>query len=126
MNRSQEVLRLRAEGLYFREIADRIGVSIGRVSQIYRSAVRRVVNGPDWHDGLGTRLVNISKLLNIRSRSDLESAYNDGRLNPRVTRGYSWGSHVAVAKWLGLPEPKKPGVKKRAPKLCPHCGGELK
>ena len=127
--------QLRKQGLKFKEIGKRMGISLSRAQQLYRSAEWRLNREPHWMDGLSVRAANCLNNCNINSREEALEAYQSGRLRvgkrgPRNygkcgPRNYGWKSHKEVAKWLGLPEPQKPAPRVYLAKTCPHCGGKL-
>lgn len=101
---------LRKQGLKFKEIGKRMGVSAVRANELYRSAEWRLNREPHWMDGLGVRVANCLNNCNINSREEALEAYQSGKLHvgKRGPRNYGWKSHKEVARWLGLPEPQKP------------------
>ena len=54
--RDQEIVRLRAEGLFIHEVADRVGVSRTRVTQVLREQKREDLKGRDPSDARLTKL----------------------------------------------------------------------
>lgn len=125
--------KLRESGLTFAEIGRIINVSKSRASQIFAKHKRRLMRQeernkypPAWDDDLSVRLANIMNNMNITSRAQAIEAFKNGTLRPYTNsqgpgiRNYGWGSHVALAEWLGLPKPIK------GERHCPHCGGIIK
>ncbi len=123
------VIKLREEKtLTFKAIAESLGCSPCRASQIYRTA-KRVQK---WHEqkadgdpyyGLSTRAANCCNNAGLMNRAQIVAAISSGRLHPSNIAGcgnYGWGTHIEVHKWLGLPEPQR-----TRPRMCPHCGGRL-
>ena len=119
--------QLRKQGLKFKEVGKRMGISSGRAQQLYHNAEWRLNLAPHWMDGLSVRAANCLNYYNINSREEALEAYQSGRLRvgQRGPRNYGWKSHKEVAKWLGLPEPQKPAPRVYLAKTCPHCGGKL-
>lgn len=123
--RSDLAYQLRKQGLSFREIGERMGISSVRARQLYLAAKCKLTREPHWTDGLSVQSANCLNNCNINSREEAMEAYQSGKLrvgNGRP-RNYGWKTHKEVAKWLGLPEPQKPSVRVRLAKTCPPCGG---
>lgn len=119
--------QLRKQGLKFKDVGQRLNVCAQQARQLYESAEHRLNRDPHWTDGLSTRPKNILINMGFESRKQVLEAYNLGRMRPckRGPRNYGWKSHKEVAKWLGLPEPMKPGIIARMAETCPHCGRNL-
>ncbi len=118
---------LRKEGMKFKEIGERMCISVNRARQLYSFAEYLLNREPHWDDGLSVRAANCMNNLNIHSREDALKAYQSGilRVGKRSPRNYGWKSHKEVAKFLGLPEPTKKPYKIYHPKFCPHCGHKV-
>ncbi len=112
--RHYTVFRLVEDGAGFTAIAKQMGISCSRVRQIYFISKRKLSRADHWTDGLSTRSVNCFRKWAIESRDDALKAFRSGRLRPdnKGPRNYGWLTHKEVAKWLGLPEPKKPNKPK--------------
>ena len=76
-----------------------------------------------WSKGLSWRVFELLYWGGFCSREMILEAYLSGKIYPGqkgesgYPRNYGWVSHKEVAKWLGLPEPKKPNQR-----TCRHCG----
>jgi hypothetical protein len=120
-----QVEQLRAEGKTLSEIAAIMGVSKSRIRDHIKAGEwqREYEKSNDWlvRSGFSVRLCNSLCNAGINSREQLLRAVKAGRLNPRPggTRNYGYKSHTEVLKWLGLPDPGKPGSRVEP---CPHCG----
>ena len=123
--RMQLVLDLREgkERKTYKQIAEHLGVSIGRAQEIYRkAAIYRRHNAykskRDSDQYLPPRALNGLNNLGIATKREALKAFQSGEL--LKLRNFGRKSYEEVAKWLGIELP----AKKR--KLCPHCGKEIK
>lgn len=126
-SRYKQIYDLRKRGLTFRKIGEIMELSPGRARQIHEVAEFKLRSHRVFVDGLSTRAANVIFRLGIESREGILQAFGDGTLHPKNPRcgNFGWGSFLEVAKWLGLPEPKKPYAKRAHLTTCPHCGARL-
>lgn len=120
-------IELRECGKTFREIGTGIGVCANRAMQIH---ARAIFKRDEWPKNplypLSVRAVNCLNNIAVTNKKEALSAIQSGRLKPlRSPRNYGWKTHQEICRWLGLPEPKRPGRKIAVSKTCPHCGGKL-
>ena len=125
--RKFQAYQLREQGLTYTEIGKRMGITAGRVKQLYSIAKHRL----EWSNyffGLSIKLGHLLNNIGIHNREQALEAFNSGKLKPGKggIRNYGWKSHKEMAKWLGLPEPMKPMAALLAMQTCPHCGKKLK
>ena len=117
-------LKLRNEGMTYKEIGKRMDVGAQRARELHRIALWKMEHQNEWWAGLSVRAANCLNNRNLVTRDQIMEAVKNGTLHPknRNTRNYGWKSHAEVCKWLGLPEPQK---SKPRLTVCPHCGGKL-
>jgi hypothetical protein len=109
--RWKECLQLRGEGLSFRQIGERLGIS-GTMAHLHYLKATRQDDKKNPLYGLSVRAKNCLKNCDIATRGEALDAYNSGLLKPlKHPRLYGWKTHKEVAAWLGLPEPIKPKPK---------------
>lgn len=103
--RKEFVDKLRNEGETYKQIAQKIGVTIERVRQIH------LINKPkQWHDGLSTRTAYCLLNAGINSFDDLISAYKSGLISTKKIKNYGTKSHRELIKWM-INAAKRKGIK---------------
>ena len=103
--RKEFVDKLRNEGETYKQIAQKIGVTIERVRQIH------LINKPkQWHDGLSTRTAYCLLNAGINSFDDLISAYKSGLISTKKIKNYGIISHRELIKWM-INTAKRKGIK---------------
>ncbi len=87
----------------FREIGQKLGVSVSRAWGIYRAAVARRDGTPECFRGLSVRTVHVLQALNLNNREEVLAALTDGRLSiKRGPRNYGRKCLLEILNWLGL------------------------
>lgn len=95
------------EGLTFREIGGRLGVSAGRASEIYRKQKRQLENPPpQWTEGLERKLANALAAAGYDSWDRIREGVLAGEIAVKQGRGtVPYIGPVGVAQvraWLGM------------------------
>jgi transcriptional regulator with XRE-family HTH domain len=119
--RNMDIVAMFSCGMRKSEIARRVGISVGRVSQILKSEARKAApkDIEDIYSALGCRAGNTLKSAGYYTREDILKAMADGTFFPNRIKNLGKKTLDDVMRWVGI-EPKKKAVK-----TCPHCGGEL-
>lgn len=109
--RNESIVAMRDGGKKFSEIAKVIGISYGRVRQIYCWRKWRENRPAQWDDGLSVRASNCLRNANIENREDVKRKVLAGEIwrgGKSHYRNMGWKTYCEICVWAGLSEPKKP------------------
>ena len=107
--REETVVKLREQGITFREIGLRIGCTTGNANALHMHARRQLNRAREWTAGLSVRAANVLNNRNINSHEEALAFFKShGWKEVRRWRNYGWKTHKIVFKWLRLPAPRKP------------------
>ena len=115
-----DVVRMRAEGETLQFIADHLGLTKQRISQVVQAAKRQEGILQQWGWPFSVRTFNILERLAIKSKEDAMDLYRSGHLHPQTVSGFGLKSYAEICEWLEVPMLEKPPF--LAKHGCPHCG----